>query len=79
MAGTITMSSPATAAGAITITPRSSVYAFTRGVAPNREFVVQWTQVRRYNAGSPESINVQLILHEGGGSAANHKNRCCFW
>lgn len=73
MAGTITMSSPATAAGAITITPRSSVYAFTRGVAPNREFVVQWTQVRRYNAGSPESINVQLILHEGGGSAANHK------
>jgi len=70
-AGTITMSSQATASGSILITPRSSIYAFIRGTAPNREWVVQWTQVHRYNAASTESISFQLILHEAGGNAAN--------
>ena len=70
-AGTITMSSQALNSGTIQITPRSSIYAFTRGTAPNREWVVQWTQVHRYNAASLESISFQLILHEAGGNAAN--------
>lgn len=72
-AGTITLSANATAtAAARTITPSSSIYAFTRGTAPNRQFVVQWTQTKRYNSPSitGDNFNFQMILNEGGGVAS---------
>ena len=69
-ASTITMSSNASTTGSSSITPRSSVYAFTTGTAPNRKFVVQWTQVKRNLIVSGESISFQIILSEGGGNAA---------
>jgi len=66
IAGTITMSSLATAAGVTSIIPRSSVYAFTRGVAPNRQFVVQWTQAKRNNLIVGDRFSFQIILNEAG-------------
>lgn len=63
-ANTITMSTNATANGSRTITPRSSIYAFVTGTAPNRQFIVQWTQAKRYSS-SGENINLQMILNEG--------------
>jgi hypothetical protein len=67
--GTITMSSLATAAGVTSIIPYSSVYAFTRGVAPNRQFVVQWTQVKRHNMNIGDRFSFQIILNEAGGNS----------
>jgi len=68
---TITMSASATANNSSAITPYASIYAFTRGTAPNRQFVVQWTQVRRYNSPgiTTDNFNFQMILNEGGGVA----------
>lgn len=63
---TITMSAPASqSATGSNISPSSSIYAFTRGTAPNRQFVVQWTQAARYSGSGTENINFQLILNEG--------------
>lgn len=66
---TIIMTSPATASGLTSITPHSSVYAFERGTAPNRQFVIQWTQVKRNNLVLAENINFQIVLNEAGGLA----------
>jgi hypothetical protein len=67
-ASSFTMSSPATAtATAVTITPRTSIYAFIRGVAPYRQFVVQWTKVERYASTGGDDFSFQLVLNEGGG------------
>lgn len=68
-AGTITMSANATANRTNAITPYASIIYFTRGTAPNRQFVVQWTQVRRYNYPdiTVDRFNFQMILNEGGG------------
>lgn len=68
---TITMSANATANSSSAITPMSSIYAFTRGTAPNRQFVVQWTQAKRYNspAITGDNFNFQMILNEAGGVA----------
>lgn len=70
-AGTITMSSNSTANRSNAITPYASIYAFTRGTAPNRQFVIQWTQVRRYNYPviNTDNFNFQMILNEAGGVA----------
>ncbi len=66
-ATSITMSAPATASGTISITPWSSIYGFIRGVAPYRQFVVQWTQVKRFGGTGTDIINFQLVINEGGG------------
>lgn len=70
-AGTITMSANATANRTNAITPYASIIYFTRGTAPNRQFVVQWTQVRRYNSPgiTTDNFNFQMILNEAGGVA----------
>lgn len=70
-AKTITMSSNATANSSVAITPYACMYAFTRGTAPNRQFVIQWNQVRRYNYPEivTDNFNFQMILNEGGGIA----------
>ncbi len=67
----ITTSAVATATGtAVAITPRTSIYAFTRGVAPYRQFVIQWTRAARYSgASSGDDFSFQLVLNEGGGNA----------
>ncbi len=63
---TITISSPATSNNiANNIVPNSSIYAFIRGTAPNREFVIQWTQAKRYGGLAADDINFQMILNEG--------------
>ncbi|RYZ44594.1 MAG: hypothetical protein EOP49_26775, partial [Sphingobacteriales bacterium] len=69
--GTITMSANATGTSNTAVTPMSSIFAFTRGTAPNRQFVVQWTQAKRYNSPSitGDNFNFQMILNEGGGVA----------
>lgn len=72
-ANTITMSANATANAAANnanaITPYASIYAFTRGTAPNRQYIVQWTQARRYNSPgiTTDNFNFQMILNEAGG------------
>ena len=64
---TITMSSNATAGGtAVSITPHTSIYAFIRGIAPYRQFVVQWTRGTRFSAPG-DDFTFQLVLNEGGG------------
>ncbi|MFM7079743.1 MAG: GEVED domain-containing protein, partial [Bacteroidota bacterium] len=40
------------------------------GAAPNRQFVVQWTNYRRY-VQTGHSLNFQIKLNEGGGVALN--------
>ena len=66
---TITLSGNATATGtAVVITPRTSIYAFIRGVAPYRQFVIQWTRGTRFNAPG-DDFSFQLVLNEGGGVA----------
>lgn len=66
---TITMSTNATSTiSGVTVTPSSSIYSFVRGTAPNRQFVVQWTQVKRYSGGINDNFNFQMILNEGGGN-----------
>lgn len=69
-AATITISAAATATGtAVSLTPYTSIYAFIRGVAPYRQFVVQWTRAIRYSgAGTGDDFSFQLVLNEGGGN-----------
>jgi hypothetical protein len=76
--GTITLSSNATVSGTPSIVPSSSIYAFTRGTAPNREMVVQWTQVKRYNASNAEQISFQIILKEAAAVAGNQSVEIVF-
>lgn len=59
----------------VTITPYSSIYAFTRGTAPHRQYVVQWTGAKRATSVrlEPDTITFQMILNEGGGVAADQK------
>lgn len=66
---TFYMSAPATTTGtAVSLTPRTSIYAFVRGIAPYRQFVIQWTRMTRYSgAGTGDDFSFQLVLNEGGG------------
>jgi|GEM_PF-1517032 len=47
-----------------TITPAASIFGMTRGTAPNRQFVIQWTQVKRYSGDDNDNFSVQMILEE---------------
>ena len=60
-----TMSANATAtASTSSITPSASIFAMTRGTAPNRQFVVQWTGTKRYSGASNDNFSFQMILEE---------------
>lgn len=60
-----TMSANATStANNVTITPAASIFGMTRGTAPNRQFVIQWTQVKRYSGADNDNFSVQMILEE---------------
>ncbi len=62
----ITISAPATITGtAAVLTPWGSIYAFIRGVAPYRQFVVQWTRVTRFGTAG-DDFSFQIVLNEGG-------------
>ena len=64
---TVTMSANATSNSSNAITPRASIIAFVNGVAPNRQFVIQWTQAKRYSGGTTDNINFQMLINEAGG------------
>lgn len=66
---TIRLSANATATTAgVTLTPRTSIYAFIRGIAPYRQFVIQWTRATRFNYPG-DDFTFQIVLNEGGGNA----------
>jgi MYXO-CTERM domain-containing protein len=53
--------------------PTSSLSSAVLGTAPNREFVVQWSGIRRYPSGSGTSnANFQIRLSEGSGAIRVH-------
>ncbi len=60
---TMSANATATVSGA-SITPSASIFAMTRGTAPNRQFVVQWTQTKRYNGADQDNFSFQIILEE---------------
>lgn len=69
--GTITMSANATGnANNATLSPRSSIYFKTIGTAPNRQLVIQWTQIRRFGSGyeNTDNFSFQMILNETSNS-----------
>ena len=66
---TVTMSENANANSATAITPRASIIAFINGVAPNRQFVIQWTQAKRYAGAAADEISFQMRINEAGGVA----------
>ncbi|MEO7523041.1 MAG: hypothetical protein ABIT58_03045, partial [Ferruginibacter sp.] len=66
---TVTMSANSFANNSTSITPRASIYAFIRNSAPNRQFIIQWTQAKRYSGLGTENINFQIILNEANGDA----------
>lgn len=64
-AGQFTMSANATGTSAgASITPSASIFAKTRGTAPNRQFVIQWTQTKRYSGANNDNFSFQIILEE---------------
>jgi hypothetical protein len=69
-ANSITMSANANGTGNFSFTVYSSIIVFIKGTAPNRQFVVQWTGVKRYNSPAiiGDDFNFQIALDEGGGS-----------
>jgi hypothetical protein len=68
----ITISSNALATAANTIlTPFAGIFGQTIGTAPNRKFVIQWTQVKRYAVADNDNFSFQMILEEGGGLPSN--------
>ena len=72
--GGFKMSANALSSGSdVSITPASSIFALTRGVAPNREFVIQWTQVKKYYGSDYDNISFQMILSESGGVSVLQK------
>jgi len=53
--------------------PGGRVYYATTGVAPNRQFIVTWYNVKEWN--SPGSFfNMQIILNEGGDFVYQYKD-----
>jgi hypothetical protein len=59
------MSANATASvAAASITPSASIFALTRGTAPNRQFVIQWTQTKRFSGADSDDFSFQIILEE---------------
>ena len=69
--GTITMSANATAnANNATLSPKSSIYFKTIGTSPNRQLVIQWTQIRRFGIGyeNTDNFSFQMILNETSNS-----------
>ncbi len=60
---TMSANASATSAGA-SITPSASIFAMTRGTAPNRQFVVQWTGTKRFSGASSDNFSFQMILEE---------------
>lgn len=64
-ASTVTISANATASGTVSLTFGGDIRVETRGSAPNRQFVVQWENYRRYSTtGSGDNLNFQIILNE---------------
>lgn len=63
---TVTMSANATSNSSASITPRASIIGFISGTAPNRQFVIQWTQAKRYSGGTTDNINFQMRINEAG-------------
>ena len=77
--GTITMSANATAnANNATLSPRSSIYFKTIGSAPNRQLVLQWTQIRRFGTGfeTTDNFSYQMILNETSNSLQVRFGNC---
>ena len=71
LTSSIRLSGNATATGTgVVLTPRTSVYAFIRGVAPYRQFVIQWTRATRFNGPVGDDFSFQIVLNEGGGLPA---------
>ena len=70
VAGTITLSDPATDNGTFTLRIYTGLISYTTaGTAPNRTFTVQWSGYHKY--GQPGTqVNYQVVLHEGGGLAS---------
>ena len=66
---TVTMSENANANSSAAITPRSSIIGFINGIAPNRQFVIQWTQAKRYAGAAIDEISFQMLINEAGGVA----------
>ena len=64
---TVTMSANATSNSSAAITPRSSIIGFINGVAPNRQFVIQWTHAKRYAGAAVDEISFQMRINEAGG------------
>ena len=60
---TMSANATSTVSGA-TITPAASIFGMTRGTAPNRQFVIQWTQVKRYSGDDNDNFSMQMILEE---------------
>lgn len=58
---------PAPCSGRVTYTPTPM------GVAPNRQFVVTWSQMKEWNSGS-SLFNVQMILYETGDFVYQYKD-----
>lgn len=51
----------------------AGIEAAVTGTAPNRSYIIQWSNARRYNLGSitGDVLNFQIMLQEGGGVAGN--------
>jgi hypothetical protein len=60
---TMSANATATTTGA-SITPSASIFAMTRGTAPNRQFVVQWIGTKRFSGANNDNFSFQMILEE---------------
>lgn len=75
-AQTITLSANALATTAsVSINLGSSIYAYVKDAAPNRQFVIQYTGVKSSNG---VSISFQIILSEAGGVSKNQTIRVMY-
>lgn len=69
---TITMSQAATTSGSGAVAPAGALTIWNFGTAPNRSFIFQYVNYRRYFAtAGQDNYNFQIWLNEGGGVAAN--------
>jgi hypothetical protein len=62
------------------ISNTTTIDTATVGAAPNRRFVVQWNNARRYDLGAitGDVINFQIVLNEAGGVVANQTVQVVF-
>ena len=76
---TVTINQSATSnATAAIVTPGASVFAVTRGTAPNRQVVVQWTGAKRWSGSNNDNISFQIILNEAAGLTQNQSIQVVF-